>query len=163
MALNSRQQHPHPNVKEESLLAGGETEFGGGCRQRACLVRNGCINALDEKILLHLDPHTTGIEANFLKIETEDVFSGRLVRLDTQIDGFQTMGFRTVTERIPTDVEWHHGVYAFFDSFAMNNLGHAVMDDLFGSYMVFRLFGFDPHTTDLHILMNKHCEFGSCK
>ena len=59
-------------------------------------------------------------------------------------------------------VHWHNNTYTYFESFGMGNIGHAVLDDLFGSYMAFRLFGFDPVQSHLGILLNRDCEDAIC-
>ena len=90
-ALESRRNHPNPNVEEDFLLAGQESDFGGGHRQRVCRIKNACLRAYDTavhthrqtdrhththththtQVHLHMDPYNE-ISSQFLKVEGQE-------------------------------------------------------------------------------------------
>jgi hypothetical protein len=168
LAIESRRQHPHTGIDDDELIAGSETEYYGGCNQRACHIRNGCMTAYMAAIILHLDPNNPDIGSDFLKAETDDGLGERFFRLETHRDGqvpadpFELRrGSITDTSERPR-VEWHSGTHAYFHPFASDYFGHVVFDDLFGSFMAFRSLGFEPAVDDLRLLVNKGCESAPC-
>ena len=164
-ALDSRRNHPNPDVAEDFLLAGQESEFGGGHRQRVCRIRNACLRAYDHAVYLHLDPDNE-IRSHFLKVEDEEALGPRFVRLSTQSDGLLPADkFVEVRGRIPEqNTVWHQGVHSYFDSFGgAGSLGHLLFDDMFSSYMAFRMFGFHIRGTALTLVLDETCQSASCR
>ena len=169
-AVHARVEHPHATIAPERLRSGLESEDGGGFRQRVCRIRNACVTSGDPAVHLHLNP-VMDTSHSFLKADADEALAGRFVQLDTHIDsmiegaGENIVTFRVHHSSIRTrapPARWYNGSFAYLQSFAAGNLGHAVFDDLFGSYMAFRQFGIDPRHDDVGILLNRDCAGKVC-
>ena len=185
LAIQSRHEHPHSGIDDSQLRAGEETDYYGGCKQRACHIRNACVTAHDPRIIVHMDPNGPDLGASILKAEADDALGGRFFRLQTHRDGQDAAAPLAVrrgrirdsvaSERPPSAIdpepggaewaalEWHAGVYAYLEPFARDHFGHVIFDDLFGSFAAFRALGLDPLAgrPDLNLLADLGCDDGA--